>query len=251
MRSMSRAFAVVGVVVSSAGLARPAHADVVVVKTYLTGGYHASGAFTNSYPGQNYRVGHSPITTDPERRNFFLFDFTTLPALPPGAITAGSLKLYVPFFAPGITIDPGDGYISPDPFEVYRVTTTPYTVDEMADPTHSAAAATAIFATLGTGLLMGEVAVSPADKGTFLDIPLTPAAVTGINAMMGSGKLAVGGRITSLSFIPPDELLFGFTDMAAPHMEGKEPYLSLTVVPAPAGACLFGTCFMLARRRRA
>lgn len=225
--------------------------DELVIDAYLTGGYQASGAFANSPAFQNYRVGHSPITTDPERRNFFLFDLSAYPALPPGTITAASLKLYVPFFAPGVTIDPGDGYISPDPFEVYRLSATPFAADEIADPTNSVGEALAIYSTLGTGPLAGEVAISPADKGTFADIPLTPGAVMAINTFMGSGKIAMGGRVTTLSFIPPDELLFGFTDLIGPHMSGKTPHLSLTVVPGPSGAALLaGASLVVVRRRR-
>jgi len=235
---------------ASLTLAVPALASDLIIKSTLTGGYSADGTFANSPAFQNYRVGHSPVTTVAERRNFFNFDLAVYPPLTPGSIIAGSLNLYVPFFAPGITIDPGDGYISPDPFEVYHVTSTPFSPAELADPSNTPAIASAIFATLGTGAIVGDIAVSPADKGTFLSVPLTPGALMAINAAMGSTSISMGGRLTSLSFIPPDELVFGFTDLIAPHMEHKEPFLSLIVVPAPASLCPLAPTLLLALRRR-
>jgi hypothetical protein len=243
---MTRCLMIVAVV----AVASPASADEITVKSYLTGGFSADGTYANSPAFQNYRVGHSPVTTVAERRNFFLFDLTTLPPMPPGAILGGSLKLYVPHFAPGVTIDPGDGYISPDPFEIYRLSATPFTPDEIAAPVHTPASALAIYATLGMAPLAGEVAVSPADLGTFLDIPLTPGAIFAINSGMGSMKIALGGRLTTLSFIPPDELVFGFTDLIGPHMKGKEPKLVLTIIPAPGAAGVLGWAGVVACRRR-
>src|SRR5262245_52198631 len=103
-------------------LSQRAVADLTVPSA-LTGGYRADGTYSNSPAFQNYRVGHSPVTTIPERRNFLNFDLTGYPALPPGSVTGGSLNLYIPHHGPG-SLDPGEGYISPDPFEVYHVTST-------------------------------------------------------------------------------------------------------------------------------
>lgn len=234
-----------------AGVSTHALGVDLTIPSMLAGGYSADGTFANSPAFQNYRVGHSPVTTVAERRNFFNFDLTAYAPMAPGTIIGGSLKLYVPHFAPGITIDPGDGYISPDPFEVYRVTSTPFTALDLADPTNTAAEALAIYGTLGTGSLVGEVAVSAADMGTYLDIPLTAPALIAINSMMGMAVVPMGGRLTSLSFIPPDELVFGFTDSVAPHMAGKEPKLVLTMVPGPGvGVVLAGAGLFAARRRR-
>ncbi|MCC6427856.1 MAG: hypothetical protein IT435_13680 [Phycisphaerales bacterium] len=128
------------------------------------GGFHGDRAYANGKPG-NYRVGHSPVTTMPDRRNFFTFDLTEYDPIPPGMITSATLKLYVPKSAPDMGyLDPGDGYISPDPFEIYRVTSTTFSADEITDPTLTTAEALAIYATLGTGPVAGEVASSPADK---------------------------------------------------------------------------------------
>ncbi len=237
-------------IVLCAASALTATGDVLEIDTYLTGGYSADGAYGNSVPGQNYRVGHSPVTTVAERRNFFLFDLTAYAPLPPGAIVGGYLKVYVPKFAPGITLDPGDGYISPDPFEDYVLTATPFTPDEIADPTNSVADALAIYATLGTGPIAGSHSFHPGDKGMDILIPLSAPALAAINAFMGSGKIAMGGRLTSLDFLHPDELVFGFTDLIAPHMEDKTPSLVLEVIPAPASVALLGVLALGAPRRR-
>ncbi len=239
------------VIALCAASALAANGDVLEIDTYLTGGYSADGTYGNSVPGQNYRVGHSPVTTVAERRNFFLFDLTAYAPLPPGAIVGGALKVYVPKFAPGITLDPGDGYISPDPFEDYVLTATPFTPDEIADPTNSVADALAIYATLGTGPIAGSHSFHPGDKGMDILIPLSAPALAAINAFMGSEKLAIGGRLTTLDFLHPDELVFGFTDMSAPHMMGKEPTLILEIIPAPgASIAITGGALLASRRRR-
>lgn len=227
-----------------------AHADILEIDTYLTGGYSADGTYGNSVPGQNYRVGHSPVTTVAERRNFFLFDLSPYAPVPPGTVVGGYLKVYVPKFAPGITLDPGDGYISPDPIEDYVLTATPFTADEIADPTNSVSEALAIYATLGTGPVAGSHTFHPGDKGMDILIPLTPPALAAINAFMGSGKIAMGGRLTTLDFLHPDELVFGFTDLIAPHMEFKTPSLVLEVIPAPGAAVALGLGIFTAPRRR-
>lgn len=240
---------VLAAIIAGGAFLSPALADISIPLS-LTGGYSADGTYANTLAAQNYRVGHSPVTTVAERRNFFLFDLTGFTPMPPGSVIAGSLKLYVPHFAPGMTIDPGDGYISPDPFEVYRVTTTPFSAADLADTTNSVAEAMAIWGTLGTGSIAGEVAISPGDLGTMLDIPLTPSALMAINAMLGSAVLPLGGRLTSLSFIPPDELAFGFTDLVAPHMMGLEPKLVLTIVPGPGAMGVVGIGLVWAGQRR-
>lgn len=227
-----------------------ASADLIAIDTYLTGGYSSDGSYGNSIPGQNYRVGHSPVTTVAERRNFFLFDLTPFAPKPPGSVIGGFLKVYVPKFAPGITIDPGDGYISEDPFEDYVLTSTPFTADEIADPTNTVAEALAIYASLGTGSMVGAHSFHPGDKGMEIMIPLSPPALAAINSLLGTGKVAMGGRLTSLDFLHPDELVFGFTDLIAPHMEHKTPSLVLDIVPAPGPFVVFGFAAIGAGRRR-
>lgn len=224
-------------------------ADVITVPLDLCGGYNSAGGFSNSPAFQNYRVGLSPITTTPERRNFFTFDLGGYAPLPPGSVTAASVKVYMPKFAPPLLLDPGDGYISPDESELFRLTATPYSAAALASPSHTAPEAAAIWATLGTGPLAGEVLLTPMDKGTIISIPLVPAAVGAINGLLGTGKVSFGGRIVTFAGTHVDELLFGFTDMPTPHMVGKEPVLELTIIPAPGAAGLLALG-LFARRRR-
>ncbi len=64
-------------------------------------------------PNTYYPAGDYSPTTYTEVRNFFVFDLSgvTGPAL------GATLELYNPSNPP----DPGDGYISPDPFETYEL----------------------------------------------------------------------------------------------------------------------------------
>jgi hypothetical protein len=238
-----------GVALCAAGLVvSTASGEVLSIPSSLCGTYNAAGGYGNSLGHQNYRVGLSPITTTPETRNFFNFDLTGYAALPPGSIASAAVKLYMPKFAPPDLLDPGDGYISPDSTELYRLTATPYSAADLAAP-HSPAEASAIWATLGTGPLAGEILTHPGDKGMTLTIPLTPGAIGAIEGIMGSGYVSMGGRIVSFAGTHVDELLFGFTDIPSPHMFGKEPELEITLVPEPAGA-LLALAGLIARRRR-
>ena len=88
-------------------------------------------------------------------------------------------------------------------------------------------------------------------------IPLTPMAIVGINGALGTGKIAMGGRMTTLSGALPDELLFAFTDLWKPHMDGKDPILELITVTVPeaggwlpVGVVAVGAC-VASRFRRA
>lgn len=231
-------------------LSSTARGDLFSVPSSLCGTYNAAGGYGNSLAHQNYRVGLSPITTTPETRNFFTFDLSPMAALPPGSVTGAAVKLYMPHFAPPFLLDPGDGYISPDPFEHYVLSSTPFSSAALAAPIHSPAEAMSIWATLGTGPVAGDIVTTPEDKGTILTIPLTPPAVAAINATIGHGSISFGGRIESFAGTFVDELLFGFTDIPSPHMVGKEPKLEFTVVPEPGTAVLMISAVLMVIRRR-
>jgi hypothetical protein len=217
--------------------ATDAAAAEISVPSALTGTYNKAGGYSNSAAHQNYRVGLSPITTTPEHRNFFIFDLTSYPPVPPGDVTGVALKLYLPKAGVGVPPDPGMGYISPDPTEIYTVTATapPVTLE---DPIHSMGEAIMIFDSLGTGPLAGEIEVSAADNGTFVTIPLVPGVAAAVNGLLGSGRISMGGRIKTFDGTHIDELLFAFTDLELPHMVGKSPMLVITTVPEPGVAVL-------------
>ncbi|MBC7834301.1 MAG: hypothetical protein H7Y88_04270 [Phycisphaerales bacterium] len=229
-----------------------AHADVISVAASQSGNYAADGIGNiNSLGFQNYFVGYSSPSAVAERRNFFIFPTA---AFEPLTILSAELVLYLPHFAPGMTTDPGDGYISPDPSEAYRLSATPFSAAEVGDPTNSPGESIPIWASLGTGPLAGAIEVFPTDMGTYLHIPLTALAVIGLNGA-GPGSIVMGGRLTSLDPSRPmvlDELVFAFTDMPGSGMF-TPPTLLLEVVPAPAASLplLCGAAALTARRRRA
>jgi len=236
--------------VASVGLAAGA-SGTLIIPCALTGTYNAAGGYSNTPGFQNYRVGLSPITTTPEHRNFFNFDLTPYAPMPPMSIASAKMKIYLPKFAPPDLLDPGMGYISPDPSEHYVLTSTPHSTAALASG-HSVAEAMAIFATLGTGIPVGDIVVTPMDMGSMLEIDLSPITLGFLNSMLGVGTVAFGGRIESFDGTHVDELLFAFTDLWKPHMLGKEPVLEITFVPgAPAfGAMMIAGGILACRRSR-
>ncbi|MGH7243846.1 MAG: hypothetical protein ACREJD_10550 [Phycisphaerales bacterium] len=226
--------------------------SALVIPCALTGTYNAAGGYSNTPGFQNYRVGLSPITTTPEHRNFLNFDLTPYAPMPLGSIASAKVKIYLPKFAPPDLLDPGPGYVSPDMSEHYVLTSTPFSTAALA-ASHTAAEASAIFATLGTGIPVGDIVVTPMDMGSMLEVDVSPIALGFINSMLGTGTVAFGGRIESFDGTHIDELLFAFTDLWKPHMLGKEPVLEITFVPGPgvlsAGVLLGG--ILTCRRRRA
>ncbi|MBN8598376.1 MAG: hypothetical protein J0L78_11945 [Planctomycetes bacterium] len=231
-------------------VAPSALASTLIVPCALTGTYNAAGGYSNTPGFQNYRVGLSPITTTPEHRNFFNFDLTSYAPLPPMSVASAKLKLYLPKFAPPDLLDPGMGYISPDMSEHYVVTSTPYSTAALG-AAHTTAEAMAIFATLGTGIPVGDIVVTPMDMGSILEIDMSPMTLGYLNATMGVGTVAFGGRIESFDGTHIDELLFAFTDLWMPHMLGKEPVLEITLVPGAGGVLsLMGVGVVVGVRRR-
>ena len=222
--------------------------ETVTIESYLSGGYGEHGGYTATTSFQNYFVGYTSPSHVPERRNYFLFD---LSGITPGTVVSAKLLLYVPLFAPEFTTDPGPGYISPDPVEDYLITGTTVPPSVIADPTHPAAVAMGIFATFGTGPMMGSAPATASNMGGDLMIPITPFGVTGINLFAG-GDFAITGRLTSLErrMGVLDELLFSFTDIPGDGMIDK-PRLVLEIIPEPgAVALMFSSAALTLRRRR-
>ncbi|MEK6701443.1 MAG: hypothetical protein AABZ53_04210 [Planctomycetota bacterium] len=226
-----------------------AHATGIFVAATQSGNYAADGIGNiNSLGFQNYFVGYSSPSAIAERRNFFIFSTAAFEA---ETILSGELILYVPKFAPGVTTDPGDGYFSPDASETYMLTSTSFTAAEVGDHTNSIAESMAIWASLGMGGLAGAIEIHPSDKGTYIHIPLTAAAIAGLNGA-GPAPVVMGGRLTSLDPTRPmvlDELVFSFTDMPG---SGTfiPPTLHLEIVPAPASGFVLMAGVVAGRRRR-
>lgn len=252
-RAAVLAAAALAAVAAAAGGPLAAAGPTISVAATQSGNYAADGIGNINSPGfQNYFVGYSSPSATAERRNFFIFDTSTFVD---ETILAAELVLYVPKFAPPVTTDPGDGYISPDPSETYIVSPSFFTAAEVGDPTNTPGESIPIWGSLGTGPLAGALEIFPTDKGAYVHIPFTPMAVAGLNGA-GPGLMVLGGRLISLDPGRPmvlDELVFSFTDMPGSGTFSP-PTLRLEVVPEPAsGLALLAAAALLraAQQRRA
>jgi hypothetical protein len=177
-------------------------AQEAVLEAVDSGNYSSEG--DHSPTNSNYLAGDTAAAGVHERRNFFVFDLSGLPA----PVLDAALAIYNPSDPP----DGGDGFSSPDPFETYttfEVTTDPATV--MAGGT----GLTGIFDDLGDGTAYGSVDVTGADNGSVIVIPLDQDAVASINVAFG-GLWAVGGAVTTLDGNPL-QIVFGYSDDSMPR----------------------------------
>lgn len=221
-----------------------ASADITSISSSLVGGFDAGGGYGNTLASQNYFTGTTATGPTADRRTFFIF---SLPPMLPGPVTSASFIIRNPFLpSPGGGGTPG--YFSDDPFETFRVSDTPFPAGVIAAP-HTVPEALAIWATLGSGTLYGEIDVTAATTGTDLEISLSAAAIFYINSHLGSA-MVLGGQVSTLDGTSPDELIFAYSDIPSPHI--VEPRLSLTFVPAPGASTLLSAALVLfaARRRR-
>jgi hypothetical protein len=85
--------------------------------------------------------------------------------------------------------------------------------------------------------------------GTDIEFDLPLAAIGLINASYG-GTFTVGAALTTLDGSSGDELVFGYSDLAAPHMAGLKPRLELTYVPEPSSAAVVSVCLIAGLMRR-
>lgn len=229
---------------AAALLAQSALADEIIVSSSLVGGFDAAGGYSNSFTSQNYFTGTTSTGPTPDRRSFFIFG---LPAAVPGGITGASLVIRMPLLPDPVGPGGTPGYFSDDASETFRISDTPFAAGFIAAP-HSPPEAMSIWATLGTGTLYGSTVVTPALAGTDIVIPLSPAAVTYISGHLG-GAFVIGGQVSTLDGTSPDELIFAYSDLLAPHMTA--PTLVITYIPAPgAESLLVGTLLISTRRGR-
>jgi len=239
-KSVLKSF-VAGVLVAGAPVAT---GEILELTSTFSGGIYASGTTTPGF--MNYYVGYAVPSTPIERRNYFIFDLTTVP----GPVVSATLKLYLP----GAPFFPS-GFISSDPTEDYRVSGSAFAWTAYAEAFGGSATPpmlSAMFGTMGSGPAYGLVGVSGDDSGTDISISLSPAAITDINASLGSMFL-VTGKLADIHpdapGTPPAELLFAYTDIPDPMM--AMPRLEIEYVPAPgAPALLCAGLVVMARRRR-
>ncbi|MDX2131155.1 MAG: hypothetical protein SFY69_03770 [Planctomycetota bacterium] len=230
--------------VGTLGVGAPrATADSLELTSTFSGGIYADG--TTSPGFMNYYVGYSFPSSPVERRNYFIFDVSSVP----GPVVSAKLKLYLP----GAPFFPS-GYVSSDPTEEFRVSGSAFPWTAYAEAfggTATPPMLAAMFGTMGSSDAYGLVGVSGDASGTDIVIDLSLAAVTAINASP-DGKFLVTGKLADIHpGMPgtiPSELLFAYTDIPDPLM--PMPRLEVEYVPAPRSMLVLGAGCLLARRRR-
>lgn len=188
----------------------------------------------------NYNVGYftAPGMAPNQRRNFFLFNLADIHS----PILGARLELFLPLA----------GYVSPDPSETFRITSSPappsvFLDAFLGDPSVTPAMLAAMYASLGTGTLFGEVDIEPGEMGHSISIEFTPAGVLALNMALGD-LFVVGGRLTEIHpdspGIPPSELVFAHSNVG----DGTPmPKLFLvTAIPEPSAFLLVTSFAFLA-----
>jgi hypothetical protein len=159
-----------------------------------TGNYASPGSHTSSDSGYQTGVFIAPPSIVVEFRNYATF---SLPASTPTILSA-ELRMV------------SGSYSSPDPTETYSlfdVTATPAALDT----NHNGdLAGIGIFGDLGSGNNFGSRVVSAADTNTTVAITLNAAAVTALNAAIGS-TISIGGALTTLAGTAATQTMFGGT----------------------------------------
>jgi hypothetical protein len=195
----------------------------------------------------NYNVGYytAPGFAPNQRRNFFLFNLADIDS----PILGARLELFLP----------PTGYISPDPSELYRITSSaaPPSVfldAFLGDPAVTPAMLAAMYASLGTGTLFGEVNIHHSDAGHTIAIEFTPAGILALNMSLGD-LFVTGGRLVDITpdspGIPPSELVFAHTDVGAGPVPMPKLVL-VTAVPEPGAGLLvlLATVAIFSRRNK-
>lgn len=214
----------------------------------------------------NYSVGYEvhytggffspPPFTPMDRKNYFLFDLSSVP----DTITGASLKLWTGTLE---SADPFETYVlkeTPDQpgalFDVSTLATTP--MDGFDDPGDFAiAVASSLYMKLGEGLaILATVDVTHAMDDSFLMITFTPAGIAHLNGLrLAGGPVVLGGMVTTADTVlgTTPQQPFGFTGPDIPGGDPKTPMLILTTVPEPSGYLLMlaglGLVAMATRRR--
>lgn len=171
-----------------------AHAQTVDATdrgSYLNTGEHDANS-------EEYLVGSGGGN---EFRNWFLF---AVPSVGAGQqYTGATLRLFNSKPVRPADFVLGVGYFSNDPSETYQVTDFSGSLSDLVSA-HTAGDANgvSIFNDLGAGGAdYGSYVASLADNGTFIEIPLSSAALADINAAAGS-NFALGGYFSTLDADP-------------------------------------------------
>ncbi len=183
---------------ASAAATSSTFTDVVPVRT----GWVDEGGYLQS--GGNYAAGYASPAFHGRFRNFFVFDLAGVS----GTVVSATL----------VAVNPSS-MGAPDTYTLYDVT-TPSTVFE----TEEAEDASAVFADLGTGTVLGSATLSDATTSPVI-VPLNAAGVAEVQSALGA-PLVIGGDYAPESTL--DQVIFLNT-----HLPGSDVKLILETVPAP------------------
>ena len=233
----------------------PVDADFFDVETTQVGGFFETGTPDNEATFQNYFVGLSTpagsSTPLPERRSFFIFDIPEFG--PDETLVDATFSIYLPTeFSIPANFTGG--------IEVFDITSSDFTAEEILDPVGFGLAPEEIFPTFGFGDFYGDAVFEEADPptGPFpleIVIPLSPTAIDDI-AMSAGGKFVITGRMASYDPAPDAsaEIIFSLSDLVVGGSETSlpSPFLSLTTIPEPNAVALLAviSCIGFSRIRR-
>lgn len=210
----------------------------------------------------NYSVGRElhysagflgSALTPLNRNNYFVFDLSGAPAM----IATATLKIHAGTLESVDTVeecvllaplDPG-GALGDAGFLMSAHAAGASAFDDPGDLAIGVAMAMHGNIAGGTGPL-GVAAITPADDGTILSIPFTPAGVAHLNGMLG-GMAILGGTVTTATPPGTPQQPFGFTGPDIPGGDPLIPYLEVTYVPEPASSLLLALGGLLLSRRTA
>jgi hypothetical protein len=224
---------VTSVALACLATAAPCAATTITLDALDSGFYNASGTHTPS--NENYLTG---MFNGQEDRSFFLFDLSGVS----GTVQSATLRLFNPEVSQFL-----HGYVSPDATETLNL----YDVTTSAAAITGNAAGVAGFNDLGSGTLYGTRVVSAADNGTVIEIVLSGAALTDLNA--ANGLFLFGGALGTLAG-PSDQYVFGFSMATFVSNHTRQLVLDVTPtseVPEPStlALCCAGAMGLLTRRR--
>ena len=199
------------------GLAPGASAATITLSAVETGFYDSVG---QSLSAGQWFVGTSQ---NREYHDYFVFNLSGITDTIVGAV----LQAYNPSTATG---DLGNGYVSPDPTEtmaLWNVTSTAATVTGHLG-------GLTVYDDLGGGTQYASRTVSAADNGTLVSFTLNAAALADLDA--ATGLFVIGGSLTTLSGLNPQQAFFGFTALDSRIVTNQTRQLVLTTqesVPPP------------------
>ena len=169
-----------------------------------TGWYDQNGGVVNPAGGTTNYVAGSFRNT--EYRNFSVFNTSGID----GTVISATLRMYNLGQAAEGEVN---GYRSPDSTETYAL----YEVESDLTGLQNGTLGVNGFTDLGDGTFFGDVIVSAADNGQFVEIELNTDAIAAINA--ANGEIAFGGAVTTLSTpLEFREFIFG-TSHERPDVE--------------------------------